>query len=304
MKITYIYGIRDLEIDKFIYVGKGDSPQGRLIHHKSFSTNTCIKGAFDEKGKENLQVEVLETVQYSSRVEWLERERFWIAKLRKECHPLCNKNKGGAGPPTGRHLTEETKKKISRANSSPSEETRAKLSKAMTGKNNPMYGKHHTEEWKHEQSKRSSGENNYFYGRDCSGEKNVMYGKHHTEESKAKMRKKTKDWLETHDHPNLGKHHSKEAKARMGEANSGPYPTFYNSKTKEYIPAGKNPTKLCREQDLNCGTLSNLKRKSTKQSRDGWRLATKEETNASLSKQACLQDSSTGGLPGRVIPPR
>ena len=55
----------------------------------------------------------------------------------------------------GRVVTEETRAKLSVAlmGHKVTEETRAKLS----GENNPMYGKHHTKEWKENQSKASMG---------------------------------------------------------------------------------------------------------------------------------------------------
>jgi hypothetical protein len=70
---------------------------------------------------------------------------------------------------TGYVFTDEHRKKLSEAqrNRSPiSEETRKKLSDAMLGENNPMYGK--------------------------SGSQNPFYGKKHTQESKLKMSEKQK----------------------------------------------------------------------------------------------------------------
>ena len=51
-------------------------------------------------------------------------------------------------PKRGYKHSEETKRKISIANSNPSEETRRKRSLANLGEKNPFYGKHHTEETK------------------------------------------------------------------------------------------------------------------------------------------------------------
>ena len=51
----------------------------------------------------------------------------------------------------GRKLSEETKRKMSEAwknRESVSDKTKRKMSKANKGKNNPMYGKHHSEETK------------------------------------------------------------------------------------------------------------------------------------------------------------
>lgn len=69
-----------------------------------------------------------------------------------------------------------------------SDSTKLKLSKSklgklnpnygkdLSGKNAPMYGKHHSEKTKQLYSQQRKGKNNSFYG------------KHHTEESKQKMR--------------------------------------------------------------------------------------------------------------------
>ncbi len=51
----------------------------------------------------------------------------------------------------GRKLSEETKRKMSKAwknRESVSDKTKRKMSERMKGKNNPMYGKHHSEEAK------------------------------------------------------------------------------------------------------------------------------------------------------------
>ena len=55
----------------------------------------------------------------------------------------------------GKHLSEETRKKISESNNGEnnpmfgkhhSADTRKKMSEALKGENNPMFGKHHSEE--------------------------------------------------------------------------------------------------------------------------------------------------------------
>lgn len=56
-------------------------------------------------------------------------------------------------------------------------ESRKKLSKVHSGKNNPMYGKHHTEETRKKMSQSRSGK------------KHHMFGKHHTKKSKEKISK-------------------------------------------------------------------------------------------------------------------
>ena len=62
----------------------------------------------------------------------------------------------------GKHLSEETRKKISETEKGKlvSEETRKKMSDVKKGKDNPMYGKHHSEEHK----KKMKGKNIWTKG--------------------------------------------------------------------------------------------------------------------------------------------
>ncbi len=46
-----------------------------------------------------------------------------------------------------------------------SSETRAKLSRAVSGKKNPFYGKSHSQAWKKQETRRKSGKNNPMFGR-------------------------------------------------------------------------------------------------------------------------------------------
>ena len=50
----------------------------------------------------------------------------------------------------GKHLSEETKRKIAESHKGKkaSEEQKCKMSQRMSGENHPMYGKHHSEETK------------------------------------------------------------------------------------------------------------------------------------------------------------
>ena len=87
----------------------------------------------------------------------------------------------------GKHLSEETRKKISEASKGNkyalgykhSEEAKNKIAEAMKGENNPFYGRHHTEEAKKKNAEAHKGKH--------LGKDNPFYGKHHSDELKKKL---------------------------------------------------------------------------------------------------------------------
>ena len=111
----------------------------------------------------------------------------------------------------GKKRSEETRKKLSKAHKGKpkSEEQKKKQSEAMkgkrTGKDNPFYGKHHTDKTKERMSKALSGENH------------PNYGKHLSEKQKKKMSEARKG----EKNPNYGKHFSEEHKNKLSTANKG-----------------------------------------------------------------------------------
>ena len=88
-----------------------------------------------------------------------------------------------------------------------SEETKRKISLAMAGEKNPMFGRHHSEESKKKMSEAKIGDKNPMFGR--RGENNSNYGKHLSEETKRKMSEASKG-----NQRSLGYKHSKETNAR------------------------------------------------------------------------------------------
>ena len=87
----------------------------------------------------------------------------------------------------GKHLSEETRKKIGSAQKGNkyalgykhSEEAKNKIAEAMKGEKNPFYGKHHSEESIQKISEAHKGK---YLGKD-----NPFYGKTHSEESKKRI---------------------------------------------------------------------------------------------------------------------
>lgn len=142
-----------------------------------------------------------------------EREQYWVTFFDCVYPKGYNKTCGGINKII---VSEDTREKI----------REIALERDMSGENNPMYGKHHTDEAKAAISAKMSGENAPMYGKPPSnkgvpaspetraklselrqGENNSFYGKHHTEESKEKNRQ-----------AHLGKKASPESRAKMSES--------------------------------------------------------------------------------------
>lgn len=82
------------------------------------------------------------------------------------------------------------------------------------GEENPMYGKHHTEETKQRIGKKSK--ERFSNPKNCP-----MYGKHFSEETRAKMREAKIGLYDGEKHPMYGRKHSEESKEKMRVAKSG-----------------------------------------------------------------------------------
>jgi len=181
------------------------------------------------------------------------------AKMRRNRPNQSGPNSPMYGKPgwnRGQPRSEECKQKLRQ---SWTLERRKAKSRKMSGENNPFYGRRHTKEtiakieksWtperREKESARVSGENNPMYGR--TGKDSPRYGKRNTEE----------------------------ARARISEANGRPYPAFHNVKTGQFLCAGKNLKKLCREQGLRYRAMVELKNGNVQESCIGWRVATNTE---------------------------
>ena len=131
-------GIYKITINDKVYVGLSVDIVKRIICHKSLlrnnrHSNNHLQSAYNKY--KSFDWEVLEEGK-----EWIEgKEIMWIDKLDAYKNGF-NQNDGGAG----NNHTEESKRKISESKKGVpvhTEESRRKLSAAMSGKNNPMYGK-------------------------------------------------------------------------------------------------------------------------------------------------------------------
>ena len=113
-------------------------------------------------------------------------EKFYIKFFHTQAPNGYNLTNGGDGA-GGLPLSEKTKKLLSDA-----------AKKRYQRKDNPFYGKKHSEEtkekmrisqkkWRAERPGYNSGENNPMFGKGLRGEKNGMYGKKHTPEAIKKI---------------------------------------------------------------------------------------------------------------------
>lgn len=168
------------------------------IHHKipkcmggSNNSDNLVKLTFEEHLKAHLLLHLIypfnEKLTYSLSLmlsikkskngkflDTLEIDIDYLSNLRKEHNKnISNRLRGKPKPP----MSEETKKKLSIDNTGKhlTKETREKISKANRKENDPFYGKHHTEEAKKKLSESHMGS------------KNVNYGKHFSEEHKRKI---------------------------------------------------------------------------------------------------------------------
>jgi group I intron endonuclease len=161
-------------------------------------SNMAIGFALRKYGIENFNKLLLENVPEEELDYW---ERHYI----QECHSLApNGYNLETGGHKNKHLSEEIKRKIGKANSQVqkgkqlSEEHKRKIGEAKLGEKNPQYGKHPSEETKIKLSESHKG-------------------KHHTDETRRKM-SEAKKVLVGEKHPRFGKHHSEETKRKMTAA--------------------------------------------------------------------------------------
>jgi len=93
-------------------------------------------------------------------------KKFSDGSRKDENNPMYGKT-GEKSPNFGKHPSEKTKRKISQANSNPSNETRKRKSISKSGKNNPNWGKHPSNEttMKHMESAKKSGVGKWMVGR-------------------------------------------------------------------------------------------------------------------------------------------
>lgn len=210
-KVSGIYQIQSKYNGKK-YVGSAINLGKRKLYHledlkRNKHYNILLQRHINKYGIDDLIFSVIEKC---LKEELVKREQYWIDTLKPEFN-LCKV----AGSTLGIKYSEEAKKNLREASykrfQKPEEhlklieafknkppdsiETRKKKSNATKGENNPMYGKHQSEEVKKMNSIRHKGLH--------AGKNNPMYGKKHSKEVVEKARIRSKKWSE--ENPELAK---------------------------------------------------------------------------------------------------
>ncbi len=190
--ICGIYKIEN-KINHKVYIGQSVDIYTRWYNHKhdllnGVHYNSHLQKSWNKYGEENFNFSVIEKCSQDS-LDTLEIK--YISDYKSYDSDFgYNLSFGGSGGGV------------------PTSETRQKLSAVNSGKNNPMYGKHHSEDTKEKIRQKKIGNQNAMYGK--SGKLSPSYGRKHTEEELEKIR-----------NANKNKRMSEDAKAKIRAAKSG-----------------------------------------------------------------------------------
>ena len=217
-----IYKITNL-INGKTYIGQH---KYKDLNDSYMGSGKLLWRAYKKYGKENFTKEILYSkVQYQETAN--DMEKFAIAKERALGKAEYNIADGGDGycPNKGKHLSEETKRKMSESHKGKhfSEEHKEKISKTKKGKPSNRKGKKlgpFSEEHKRKLSEAHKGK--YHSEEEKKKMSEARKGKHRSEETKRKMSEAQK-----------GKHlgpSSEEWKKKISEARKGKH--WYNNGTK------------------------------------------------------------------------
>lgn len=214
------------------YVGLSENIEKRWYEHihSPKLKNSYIDRAIKKHGEDKFDLEIIEELP-NDRSLLMEREEYWVSyynTYENDFH--YNLTPGGDFSPM--KVPEIAAKMSGENNPMKNPEIAAKKSKAMSGKNNPMYGKRgkesprfgrkHTSETKEKMSKAHKGkklseEAKQKMSKAKSGENNPMFGKRHSEDARKKMSKAHSG----KNHHFYGKKLSEETRKKMSESHKG-----------------------------------------------------------------------------------
>lgn len=207
-----------------VYIGitKAFRPEKRWgTNGQGYKYNTHFWNAIQKYGWNNIRhIVLIENVSIDVANEC---EKYLIAKYKSNNSDYgYNQTEGGEGM-AGFHFSEETKRKIGKANSIAlkgrkiPDEVKAKISKSLSGENSPMYGKHPKPESIEKMRQKQIG-NKYHLGCKATEEQRKRMSEAH---KGLPLTQKQLDNLHKLHESRRGKHHSEETKQKIREAHLG-----------------------------------------------------------------------------------
>jgi group I intron endonuclease len=188
IKISGIYMIKN-KLNNKCYIGSSINIYNRWKGHikqlKRNKHNKYFQNAWNKYGEENFEFIIIEVVKNLNKL--IVKEQYWM-----DYYKCYNRKFGYNAKPNAKNMlgfkfSEESKlkmgeSKLGNKNALGSkgriytEEQLKEYSESRKGDKNPMYGTHHTEEWKKENSKRMKG-NQHLKGHKHTGEKLLKFQK-------------------------------------------------------------------------------------------------------------------------------
>ena len=239
-----IYKITNI-INNKCYIGQSINIERRFEEHKhTKKTSKYLRNAINKYGLNNFTFEILELCERSL---LSERERYWIKFYNSTSPNGYNLTQGGEGGNTFQFRTEEEMI-----------ETRNKISKAITGKNNGFYGKHHTDETKKVLKEINSGKILSEVTRDKMSKS--LHGHYVSEITKHKISQATKRQWQNENYSTLMSEIQKGNKHSLGNTWNKDRIDIYNPITKIHKRIFKNELSAYLNDGFICGVPDKDKR--------------------------------------------
>lgn len=266
-KLHGIYEIVNLHDGKATaYVGRSRDIERRWRRHRRCLRsgnhyNQHLQDAWNGYGEQAFQFGVVELVENEDDLK--KREGYWIKRYFAS-GAVYNIDRVSRGTI---RVSEETRRKISRAKAGKkrkpfSKEWRRKLSLSLMG-NQRAKGFKHTPETRRKVSLAGKGKPKSAEHNRKNSE--AHRGKRCSEETRRKISEAQKG-------KRLSPEHRRKLSKSLQGVNAKPYPAIENKLTGEYIPAGINLSRMCREHGLNRRRISGVVHGRPRES-EGWVLA-------------------------------
>lgn len=238
-----IYQVRN-RVNGKRYIGSSNNVTRRLKEHRSALErskhgNSHLQYAWNKYGEENFAFESVEEVSGGQKAR-LDHEQIYLDEGFR-LSILYNMVEKADCPPSAKGLKRSC-------------ETKAKISRAKKGQVPWTKGRSRSEECKRKLSEALTGR--------------TPTKEHRVNLSKALMG--NTPW-------NKGVPRSEECRRKISKTSARPYPAFFNEKTEEFIPAGRNLRVVCEERSLSYYNMWNVKTILNRVTMTGWRRATSKE---------------------------